>query len=167
MYEREKTCCFTGHRISKLPWYGNEDDPRCIEMIEKLESMLQRIYNGGYRHFVSGMALGCDTYFAEAVIRLRERYGDVTLEAAIPCRSQAERWSYSQRQRYEALLRQCDTVTVLQEQYTPDCMMKRNMYMVDKSNVLLACFNGRSGGTLNTIRYAKEKGLICPIIRIE
>ena len=35
MYDRENTCCFTGHRPAKLPWGSRESDPRCTEL--KLE----------------------------------------------------------------------------------------------------------------------------------
>ena len=31
--------------------------------------------------------------------------------------------------------------------------------MVDRSSVLVAVYNGGSGGTLNTIRYARSRGL--------
>ena len=38
-------------------------------------------------------------------------------------------------------------------------MMRRNRYMVDHSAALLACFNGRPGGTMNSILYAQRQGL--------
>ena len=43
-----------------------------------------------YRHFLCGMALGCDLYFCECVLRLRQTHPDVTVEAAVPCPSQAD-----------------------------------------------------------------------------
>ena len=36
-------------------------------------------------------------------------------------------------------------------------MMRRNRYMVDRSSVLVACYDGKPGGTWNTIRYAMDK----------
>jgi uncharacterized phage-like protein YoqJ len=38
-------------------------------------------------------------------------------------------------------------------------MMRRNRYMVDKADLLIACFDGQSGGTLNTLRYAVRKNV--------
>lgn len=35
----------------------------------------------------------------------------------------------------------------------------RNKFMFDHSSTVIACFNGKSSGTGNTIKYAKEKGL--------
>ena len=166
MDEYSKSCCFTGHRPSKLPWGCSENDPRCVALKEEVFSRLEGIYEAGYRNFISGMAIGCDMYFAEAVLKLREIHSDVKLEAAIPCGSQPEKWSVSQRQRYNKLIDSCDKIKVLQVNYTPDCMMRRNRYMVDKSSLLLACFDGRPGGTMKTILYAQRQGLKTIILDI-
>lgn len=166
MHEREKCCCFTGHRPAKLPRGANEVDPRCAALKNEISARLDGIYETGCRHFICGMALGCDMYFAAAVIALRRRYHDVTLEAAIPCASQAARWNAAQRALYDSMLAECDEVSILQHGYTPDCMQARNKYMVDSSAVLLACFDGRPGGTMNTILYARRQGVQTVIIDI-
>ena len=167
MEDRERSCCFTGHRPMKLPWGMNEEDPRCIRLKEELRVRLDAIYELGYRRFLCGMAIGCDMYFAEAVINLREKHSDVILEAAIPFGDQPGRWTQGLRRRYNRLLDSADKVTVLQYSYTPDCMMRRNRYMVDRSSLLLACFDGRPGGTMNTILYAERSGLKTVVIEIE
>ena len=164
MDERAITCCFTGHRPSRLPWGTNENDPRCTALKAELAARLEGIYQAGYRRFLCGMALGCDMYFAQAVLSLRRKYPDVTLEAAIPCGTQPEKWPLALRRKYNQLLDQCDTVKVLQIHYTPDCMMKRNRYMVDHASLLLACFDGRPSGTMNTIVYAQRQALKVLII---
>jgi hypothetical protein len=46
-------------------------------------------------------------------------------------------------------------------------MMKRNRYMVDKSSMLIACFDGRPGGTMSTVLYAQRAGLDVIICDIE
>ena len=157
MDKRETTCCFTGPRPQHLPWGTREDDARCMALKTELALMLQGIYEAGFRHFIGGMAIGCDMYFAEAVLALQREHPDVTLEAAIPCGGQPERWSQELRKRYNGLLDSCDKVTVLQIHYTPDCMMRRNRYMVDSSALLLACSNGQPGGTMNTLLYAMKQ----------
>lgn len=163
---KENTCCFSGHRPVKLPWGMNESDARCIALKEELAMRLEGIYQAGYRHFICGMAIGCDMYFAEAVLALKQVHEDVTLEAAIPCQGQSARWSSAQRARYAALLECCDTVKLLQEEYTSECMMARNEYMVDSSSLLLCCYNGRPGGTMKTILYAMRSGAGTIIIDI-
>ena len=156
---KDKTCSFTGHRPAKLPWGTRETDERCMALKGELAARLEGIYQAGYRHFICGMAIGCDMYFAEAVLELKKKHSEITLEAAIPCGTQPDRWAKPMRERYNNLLDRCSMVKVLQIDYSPDCMMRRNEYMVDNSSLLLACFDGRPGGTMSTILYAQRKGL--------
>ena len=83
----------------------------------------------------------------------------VTIEAAIPFAGQADRWRPELRERYAYDLRQCDYQTLVQEAYTPGCMMRRNRYMVDASRILIAAFDGRPGGTARTLEYAARRRL--------
>ena len=163
---RALICCFTGHRPMKLPWGMNEDDPRCLDLKAELAARLEGLYELGFRRFLCGMAIGCDMYFAEAVLALREDHPDVRLEAVIPFGDQPGRWNEKQRRRYNALIDSADRVTVLQTVYTSDCMMRRNRWMVDRSDLLLACYDGRPGGTMNTILYAERSGLRVMLVEI-
>lgn len=155
----DNTCCFTGHRPSKLPWRQDECDRRCVMLKEKIYDIVSALYGSGIHHFICGMALGCDTYFAEILFRLREEHRDITIEAALPCETQSARWSEVDRNRYFRMIADCDYETLIQHGYTRDCMIKRNKYMVDNSSVLIAVYNGTLGGTMQTINYAKKKGL--------
>ena len=166
MPDRAITCCFTGHRPVKLPWGMNEEDPRCLDLKDQLSSALEDIYASGFRHFICGMAIGCDTYFAEAVLQLKSRHPDALLEAAIPCDNQDAKWNRAQKERYTRLLECCDLITYVSHSYTPECMMHRNEYMVNQSSLLLACFNGRSSGTMSTILYAERSGIRTIILEI-
>jgi uncharacterized phage-like protein YoqJ len=58
------------------------------------------------------MALGCDMYFCETVLQLRDEHPDLTIEAALPCEDQAARWNEAQRSRYFNLVGQCDVETL-------------------------------------------------------
>ncbi len=166
MDEHALTCCFTGHRPQKLPWGMNEGDPRCLALKAELAARLEGLYELGCRRFLCGMAIGCDMYFAEAVLALRDLHPDLRLEAAIPFGDQPGRWNEKQRRRYNALINAADGVTVLQTVYTGDCMMRRNRWMVDRSDILLACYDGRPGGTMNTILYAQRCGLRVVLIEL-
>jgi uncharacterized phage-like protein YoqJ len=166
MAEREISCCFSGHRPVRLPWGSNENDPRCLDLKRQIGEKLEEFYARGYRHFYCGMAIGCDMYFAEEVLKLRERHPDVTLEAAVPCDDQAARWHRALQERYQSLLSQCDVVSYVSHSYTPDCMMRRNEFMIDRSSLLLACFAGTGGGTMKTILYAQRSGIETEILEI-
>ena len=69
--ERGRSCCFTGHRPEKLPWGSDETDPRCLALKAAIRDAVAAAYDEGFRHFICGMARGCDLYFAEAVVDLR------------------------------------------------------------------------------------------------
>jgi uncharacterized phage-like protein YoqJ len=157
--DKSKTCCFTGHRPAGLPWHTDETALDCLYLKRLMADVLAALYDVGNRHFLCGMAVGADLYFAEAVLALQQEHPDVTLEAAIPFPDQASRWRLETRQRYETLLAACDKRTVISPQHTATCMMERNRYMVDCSHLLLAVYNHQPGGTRNTIRYARQQGL--------
>ena len=107
---------------------------------------------------ITGMALGVDMYAAEIVLDLKSKYPHITLESAIPCETQAIKWSVASRERYYNIAAKCDKETMLQREYTSDCMDKRNRYMVDHADYILAVWNGCPSGTGNTVRYAHRKG---------
>lgn len=163
--EKRITCCFTGHRPEKLPWGYDESSPACAALKQRLTQALEELYAKGFRHFISGMAQGCDLYFAEAALALREGRPDVVLEAAIPCPTQAQSWPREDQERYQSILDRCDLETVVQQYYTQGCMLRRDRYMVDRSALLLAVYNGSGGGTRYTINYALDHGL--EIIRLK
>ena len=159
MNEREHTCAFTGHREEKLPWRGDEDDVRCAALKRCIYDAAEAVYRDGVTHFICGMATGCDMYFCEAVLELREEHPEITLEAAIPCEGQSKRWPAPLRRRYDRLVTECDYQTVISRDYTPECMMRRNRYMVDASAYLIAAYNGAGGGTRATLLYAMRQNL--------
>ncbi len=155
----DHTCCFTGHRPGKLPWGTNEADPRCAALKASIARELEGLYQRGCRHFLSGMAQGCDLYFAEGVLALRDIHPDVTLEGAVPCPGQADRWPEGERRRWRAILDACDVETVVQRHYDRFCMHRRDRYMVDRSRCILAVFDGTPGGTRYTLNYAMDRRL--------
>ena len=157
--DKSKSCSFTGHREGKLPWRGNENDPRCIRLKECIYDAVEAVYRSGIRHFICGMATGCDFYFCEAVIELRNTHPEITIEAAVPFAQQSKKWDETQRRRYERLITECDYQTVVQREYSSECYMRRNRYMVDSSAILIAAYNGRAGGTMSTLLYAIRNGL--------
>ena len=89
-----KTCAFTGHRPQSLPFGFDESDKRCTSLKSVMrDQIVALIENEGVTHFITGMALGVDMYAAEIVLDLKSKYPHITLESAIPCETQAIKWS--------------------------------------------------------------------------
>lgn len=148
-------CAFTGHRPQNLPFRFDETDERCLRLKAELRKLIvQMVEQKNVTHFISGMALGIDIYAAEMVLDLKTDFPFITLECALPCETQAARWSERYRNRYFKIVEQCDKETLLQTHYTPDCMQKRNRYMVEHADFVLAVWDGSPGGTGMTVNYA-------------
>ena len=145
--DRLTTVAFTGHRT-----YGGQ-------AAAALRATVGELYARGFRTFLCGMAMGCDLYFCEAVLELRSRHPDVTVEAAIPCPTQSDAWPADQRERYRRLVKACDFETVVSQQYSASCMQRRDRYMVDHAALLIAVHDGQPGGTRRTIEYAMRRRL--------
>ena len=152
-------CAFTGHRPQKLPWGSREEDPRCQALKTLLEQAILQAADRGFHTFLCGMALGCDLYFAEAVLQLKAQRPQLQLEAVVPCPGQSDRWSRADADRYGRLLQQCDRVTVLEDCYTEGCMTRRNRAMVDRARLLITVYDGSGGGTGQTVAYAERLGV--------
>ena len=164
---KNQVCCCTGHRPQKFPFDYDGDNERYNAYIKELKSKIEyAITERNITHFISGMALGVDLDFAELVLYFKDtKYKTVTLECAIPCPNQTIKWTEKDKLRYNDILKRADTVTLLSDRYDRDCMLKRNRFMVDKSQMLIAVFNGiEQGGTWYTIKYAKSKNKLIEMI---
>ena len=57
------------------------------------------------------------------------------------------------------ILEQARNVVYVSREYTSNCMLKRNHYLVDHSGILLAVYNGvQRSGTGATVNYARKMG---------
>ena len=148
---------FTGYRPEKLPFFS-EDDPMCEDLKNRLSKQIEKLIKDGADEFFSGMARGVDIWAAEAVLELKRTYPNIKLTAVIPCPEQADSWSREDRDRYDRILEACDKKLVISPHYSKGCMQKRNKALVDVCDILVAVFDGQSGGTKQTVSYAESKG---------
>lgn len=143
---------FTGHRNIAYAQYP--------QIKGQLKVAIYNSYLQGIRKFYCGMAIGFDLLAAEAVLEMKGQLHDITLSAVVPYRNQSERFSPSARQKYDAVLGKADEVTILGEEYHTRCFLERNDYMVERSSLLIAYFDGNpKGGTFYTCHKAASRGL--------
>ena len=158
-----KACCFSGHRPERFPWGENEEDGRCVELKTRLKKEIQKAVWDGFTHFIAGGAFGADMWAAEIVCDMKEAERKaVTLEIALPFAGYNQN-PKAKAGRQKRILDRADTITVVSEMRRgPAVFHARNRYMVDRSQRLIAVFDNESGirgGTFQTLRYAKMKGV--------
>jgi ribonuclease HI len=152
------TLMITGHRPDKL---GNAYD-QYAPVYYQLGSMLRGfiLNHPEFTNFIDGGAIGADRMFEMVVNKLkRQAPGKYTHEIAVPCLNQDRKWSAESRVLYKQMLGLADTVTLVSNApYSAEAMQLRNMYMVDRSDHVIAVWNGQpGGGTYNAIQYALSK----------
>ena len=135
----DQSCCFTGHR-PKYFWFGdNEAHPECRKIKEFLSTSIEHlIVDKGVTHFISGGAIGVDTWATEAVVALKAKHSGITLEIAKPFPTTWEQFEERDRVRYEKLLDRVDKITEVSPEYSKTCMFDRNRYMVNNATYLIA-----------------------------
>lgn len=161
---KSRTCCFTGYRPQKVNWEFNSSSKEFLRVAKAVENLINQAIKNGYRYFISGMALGFDTLCAETVLKLKTINPEIKLICALPCKEQDKYWSDLQRQIYKKIIEQADVVQYVSENYTGYCMFKRNKFMLCNSSLVIALFDGKSGGTKTTLNLAKKSGLDILII---
>jgi uncharacterized phage-like protein YoqJ len=165
---------FTGHRPDKLGGYDwNSEKNKKIR--DKLYETILDIMNKSDEkqfHFISGGALGIDQ-FAFDVVELVTDNSNLdricfTNEIAIPFSSQACKWQYESAKKYEQQKSIADICTYVdrldkykikgyeEDKYYPAKMQKRNEYMVDNADIVIAVWDGTKGGTYNCVKYAEK-----------
>lgn len=143
----------TGHRPDKLGGYDERTFgalkflAECYIKLNLTPDPRTRIEAG-----ISGMALGWDMAWAEALIEL-----EVPLIAAIPFVGQEQRWPDASQERYRRILGAADRVEIIcTGGYAAYKMQARNEWMVDKADRIVALWDGSAGGTRNCVAYAEE-----------
>ena len=138
----------TGHRPNKLGGYSDA----VFSLLVRLATMA--LTAAKPKKVISGMALGWDMALAEAAVRL-----GIPFIAAIPHTNQAGKWPKKSQERYNKLLEKAERVEDISRglPYHPSFMQARNVWMTDHCDLLLALWDGSSGGTGNCVEYAKRK----------
>lgn len=160
---KQQTACFSGHRPEKFPFPLREGEPRFAELRLSIKSAVERAVSTGFTTFLCGMARGFDLLCAEAVLDVKEKSGaPLSLQAAIPFLSQADRWPAPDKARYDRLLSACSVVLLPPQgggAYYRGCYYDRNRLMVQRSSLLICYHDGAPGGTAYTLRLARKEGL--------
>lgn len=145
---KEKTCCFTGHRIMAGDFCPDT-------LVRGIEYLIRQ----GVDTFISGGAVGFDTLCAQTVLKMKAVYPHISLHVYAPCSNQSDNWSLKDRATYSDILKKADLVDMPSTPYFDGCMKIRNYKMVDSSAYCICYMNNPRTGTGQTFRYATKCGL--------
>lgn len=138
----------TGHRPQKLGGYTKD--------------LLIRLQRGAAHYIekrqptkgISGLALGWDTAWALALID-----AGVPLIAAVPFEGQESRWPREDQERHRFVVSKAATVVlVCPGGYANWKFLKRDEWMVDHADEVVALWDGSKSGTGHTVAYANNTG---------
>ena len=143
---REVIVAGTGHRPNKLGGYDDRVFKRLVDLAKAIikETKATKV--------ISGMALGWDQALAQAAIEL-----GIPFIAAIPFKGQESRWPTSSQKKYQEIIQKAEEIIIVcPGEYSPKSMQIRNEWMVDNCDLVIALWDGSSGGTGKCIRYEKS-----------
>lgn len=139
----------TGHRPQKLGGFSDNPIRKQVQSVMEKAFLLLRP-----EKIITGMALGVDQWAAALAIQHK-----IPFIAAVPCLEHEIKWNDETQKRYFKLLNEAfEVVVVTQTKYTPTVMRRRNEWMVDNSDALLAIWDGSKSGTANCVAYAQKQG---------
>lgn len=160
---------FTGHRANKLGGYSWNTEKN-IEIINLIRSsiitLLQNLKDDEKLEVITGGALGIDQMAFEVANELKEKGFNIETTLCVPFRKQYIKWNKEDIRRYKHHIGLADKIVYVDElkEYNPsrECIgdykiwkfQKRNEYMVDHSDLVMAYWDGSEGGTKNCIKYA-------------
>lgn len=149
---RMHRCCFTGHRPEKMILGEKDIKP-------KLERAIDDAIKDGYVTFITGMAMGTDAWAAEIVLEKKKSNDEIHLICALPHPGFEKRRSEAEKNRFVEIIENADYTKLINDHYFKGCYQVRNEWMVSRSSRVIAVYDGQSGGTRNTIRYAEKNGV--------
>ena len=157
---RKYRCCFTGHRPDKL-----NIPEELLAML--LEAEIRRAIDKGFTTYITGMAKGTDLVASEVVLRLREQDDRLKLICALPHPGFGLHWGGGWTERFQRVLAAADLSRCICPRFSYASYQIRNEWMCRRASLVIAVFNGKPGGTKNTLDYAKSIGVPCVVIRDE
>jgi len=149
--EKQKTCCFTGHR--KLP------QDKIEQILIRLNQEVDNLISQGITDFIVGGALGFDQVAASLIVVKKEMGHNVRLIFALPYKNQDMLWSTEQKKLYHGLLDEADEIIYVSEEYIDGCIQKRDRYMIERSGYCICTPIYETGEKEQAVKYAREIGV--------
>lgn len=152
---------FTGHRPDKIAGWKESKGVVEVAIRKALAEAIEGLVAEGADTFLSGMAPGVDLWAADEVLRLRGegRIGaNVRLVLALPYPNFERSFRAEWRGLYADIVARADEVVCVSAGYHYGCYTRRNDFLADNADVVVAYYEGSEGGTRYTLRRAERGG---------
>lgn len=172
----EKTVCFTGHREASITPYLENPSFREATLTAvrlMLYKYIDMAVEGGYKNFISGLAIGTDLWAAKYVLDKKQGDSSIRLIGAMPYLRHSERFRSSYKKLLAEVEHGADMLVTTNtdpsviygksrsgRNTSPELYRVRNYFMVDSSSAVIAFYNEGSftSGTYQTLNYAARMG---------
>ena len=154
------SCSFTGHRPRSFSFGFDESSPEFAQLRQRIRNTIIQVCNAGCRTFYCGMAEGVDLWCGELVLELRDSFEPpLRIVPVVPFLAQPSSMKEWNQKRYHRIMESAEERYLVSREYTKLCYQKRNHFLVDSADALIAVFKETeySSGTGQTVRYAKRK----------
>lgn len=149
--EKSKTVAFTVQNNSRSLISDKE------ALSNEIETIILEYYSQGFRYFMTEMGIGFNLWAAEAVLKLKLLYSGLKLIAVEPFPEHSKYYDDLDKQRYDAILNQCDKHIVISDRCFAGCYDHRDDFLINNSSCVIAYFDGiKRGGTCYTVERAKS-----------
>ena len=152
---QQQTCCLTGHRI--IP---PGEEKKIITRMRYI--LLKLIREKNVRYFGVGGAVGFDMLAAEYLLNLKaHKEQQLRIISVLPWPGWRETadWTDELRRREDWILRGCDKVIYVRQEYEKNVFLLRDRKLVDGSAYCVSYCNRPRTGTAYTVRYAMDHGV--------
>lgn len=149
-----RTCCFTGHREHLYPF--KEGSPQFGIIKSKLKEYIGSAIQSGFDYFIVGGANGADEWALDILSEMKDNGAGIYIEIAIPFATFAHKKGSA------------DKETTVSVEKDPLCYEKRNRYMVEHSERIIAVYDEShpiGGGTRQTVEFAAQAGIEIVYVR--
>lgn len=157
------TCAIISHRPTRFRFKYQENNTGCKRLKKRLHDQFISLYDKGVRRFLIGGSLGVDIWSGEILLELKQQpeYSNIELVLVLPHPGHDARWDRRSKARLAFLLAHCAEHMTAGTQADAESYYKRNHYIVDHADYLLAVYdNDRTvrNETGQVVHYAEKKG---------
>lgn len=126
-------------------------------LLNELKREIMMAIDDGFNIFLCGGAQGVDTWAANIILELKEKYPYIKLILVIPFEGYN---SFVTEINYSRTIKYADEIIVVGAEKGVKGFTKRDHYMIDRSERVIAVYDERSkikSGTYRAVQYAEKK----------